>query len=111
MVYLYACKYFHMQRKPNLKISAEKCSGGLPAGFRVLRACYGMYLQKINLNAACFVLIVYKVESISDSDYSFSQQLHAEQKQVGLTPSLPCPREAEGKGSSAERSTAQALGD
>lgn len=33
-----------------------------------------MYLQKINLNAACFILIVYKVESISDSAYSFSQQ-------------------------------------
>lgn len=100
-----------MQRKPNLKISAEKCSRGLPAGLRGLRACYRMYLQKINLNAACFILIVDKVESISDSDYSFSQQLHAEQKQVGLTPSVPCPGEAEGEGSSAERSSAQALWD
>lgn len=91
-----------MQRKENLKISAEKCSGELPAGLRVLRACYRIYLQKINLNAACFILIVYKVESISDSDYSFSQQLHAEQKQVGLTPSLPCPEEAEGAGRGAQ---------
>ena len=96
-----------MQRKQNLKISAEKCSGGLPAGLRILRACYRMYLQKISLNAACFILIVYKVESISDSDYSFSQQLHAEQKQVGLTLSLPRPGEAEGAGGSAELSSAQ----
>lgn len=57
---------------------------------------YDVPSKKINLNAACFILIVYKVESISDSDYSFSQQLHAEQKQVGLTPSLPCPGETEG---------------
>jgi len=54
-----------------------------------------------------FILIVYKVESISDSDYSFSQQLHAEQKQVGLTPSLPSLGETEGVGDSAERSSAQ----
>lgn len=106
-MYLYVCKCFQMRRKQNLKMSAKKCSGGLPAGLRILRACYRMYLQKINLNTACFILIVYKVESISDSDYSFSQQLQAEQKQVGLTPSLPCPGEAEGAGTSAERSSAQ----
>lgn len=81
-----------MQRKQNLRVPTEKCSGGLPAALRILRACSRLYLQKIDLNAACFVLIVYKVESVSDGDYSFSQ-LRAEQKQVGLTPSLPRPGE------------------
>lgn len=50
----------------------------------------------MDLNAACFILIVDKVESNSDRDYSFSQQLHAEQKQVFLTPSLPRPEETVG---------------
>lgn len=81
-----------MQRKQNLRVPTEKCSGGLPAALRILRACSRLYLQKIDLNAACFVLIVYKVESVSDGDYSFSQ-LRAEQKQVGLTPSPPRPGE------------------